>query len=192
MKNRYWIALFIALGGLPSPALAIEMFTNFNNGMELGTLAYGIPEMPAARFHWWQRCNGQTSGMPAPGPAVMGAENAFARSSRAGGLRARGEPLRSTVFGGPAREQLEFPPVACRRLTARLAKNCAGKLALSGSAGECDPSLRAKGPGGGFCPSGPPLSLSADILGLLAVPNRRAASLRNSAKRLQTAARRGR
>jgi hypothetical protein len=33
---------------------AVEMFTNFNNGMELGFRPYGIPEFPPVRYHSWQ------------------------------------------------------------------------------------------------------------------------------------------
>ncbi len=54
--NRWLLSAFVlALIGLASPAGAIELFTNFNNGTELGTRPYGIPEMPPVRYHWWQK-----------------------------------------------------------------------------------------------------------------------------------------
>lgn len=40
--------------GSPSTVYAVEMFTNFNNGMELGFRPYGIPEFPPVRYHSWQ------------------------------------------------------------------------------------------------------------------------------------------
>jgi len=44
----------LMFGGGASPASAVEMFTNFNNGMELGFRPYGIPEFPPVRYHSWQ------------------------------------------------------------------------------------------------------------------------------------------
>ncbi len=54
--KRWLLSVFVLVfAGLASPAGAIELFTNFNNGTELGTRPYGIPEMPAVRYHWWQK-----------------------------------------------------------------------------------------------------------------------------------------
>jgi hypothetical protein len=44
----------LLLGSWPSAASGVEMFTNFNNGMELGFRPYGIPEFPPVRYHSWQ------------------------------------------------------------------------------------------------------------------------------------------
>jgi hypothetical protein len=44
----------LTIGGWSSPACAIEMFTNFNNGMELGFRPLGIPEFEPVRYHSWQ------------------------------------------------------------------------------------------------------------------------------------------
>jgi len=44
----------LLIAGWAMPASAIEMFTNFNNGMELGTRPLGVPEFPPVRFHSWQ------------------------------------------------------------------------------------------------------------------------------------------
>jgi hypothetical protein len=55
MYRRLLSALILAFVGISSSANAIELFTNFNYGMELGTRPYGIPEMPPVRYHWWQR-----------------------------------------------------------------------------------------------------------------------------------------
>ena len=44
----------LMLGNGSSTASAVEMFTNFNNGMELGFRPYGIPEFPPVRYHSWQ------------------------------------------------------------------------------------------------------------------------------------------
>jgi hypothetical protein len=44
----------LIFGGGASPVSAVEMFTNFNNGMELGFRPYGIPEFPPVRYHSWQ------------------------------------------------------------------------------------------------------------------------------------------
>ncbi len=44
----------LIFGSEASPASAVEMFTNFNNGMELGFRPYGIPEFPPVRYHSWQ------------------------------------------------------------------------------------------------------------------------------------------
>ena len=61
MKKTFSILLgsCLAIGGLmlgnwSSSASAVEMFTNFNNGMELGFRPYGIPEFAPVRYHSWQ------------------------------------------------------------------------------------------------------------------------------------------
>jgi hypothetical protein len=51
MKRRALFALALAWGWLASPAHAIEMFTNFNNGTELGTRPLGIEIMSPVRYH---------------------------------------------------------------------------------------------------------------------------------------------
>lgn len=51
MKRHALFALALALGGLASEARAIEMFTNFNNGTELGTRPLGIETMSPVRYH---------------------------------------------------------------------------------------------------------------------------------------------
>jgi hypothetical protein len=56
---------------MASPVGAIELFTNFNNGTELGTRPYGIPEMPPVRYHWWQRNYCPPPEMQAP-PTIRG------------------------------------------------------------------------------------------------------------------------
>ena len=55
MKRWSLSAFVLVFAGLASPAAAIELFTNFNNGTELGTRPYGIPELPPVRYHWWQK-----------------------------------------------------------------------------------------------------------------------------------------
>src|SRR5258707_15870253 len=44
-------AVVVAFGGVALPARAIEMFTNFNNGTELGTRPLGIEIMSPVRYH---------------------------------------------------------------------------------------------------------------------------------------------
>ncbi len=51
MKRPALFALALAFGGLASEARAIEMFTNFNNGTELGTRPLGIEIMSPVRYH---------------------------------------------------------------------------------------------------------------------------------------------
>jgi len=51
MKRSALFSLVLALGGLASHAQAIEMFTNFNNGTELGTRPLGIEIMSPVRYH---------------------------------------------------------------------------------------------------------------------------------------------
>jgi hypothetical protein len=51
MKRPALFALVLAFGGLASEARAIEMFTNFNNGTELGTRPLGIEIMSPVRYH---------------------------------------------------------------------------------------------------------------------------------------------
>jgi hypothetical protein len=47
------VALF-AIAVLAAPARAIELFTNFNNGTELGTRPLDVDEMSPVRVHAWQ------------------------------------------------------------------------------------------------------------------------------------------
>ena len=44
----------LMVGALASQASAIEMFTNFNDGMEIGYRPLGYPAFPPVRFHAWQ------------------------------------------------------------------------------------------------------------------------------------------
>ena len=55
---RLAIALIAVLCCGPK-AQAIEMFTNFNNGMEFNTRPIGIDQLPPVRYHWWQPAPGQ-------------------------------------------------------------------------------------------------------------------------------------
>ncbi|HEV3415471.1 MAG TPA: hypothetical protein VG056_01600, partial [Pirellulales bacterium] len=55
MSRRTIFAALLAIGGFVSPAQAIEMFTNFNNGTELGTRPYGIEIMSPVRYHAYPR-----------------------------------------------------------------------------------------------------------------------------------------
>lgn len=45
------IGISVAVATWSSPARAIEMFTNFNNGMELGCRPLGVADLPPVRFH---------------------------------------------------------------------------------------------------------------------------------------------
>ncbi|HEY2147721.1 MAG TPA: hypothetical protein VGH32_07270 [Pirellulales bacterium] len=47
-------AALVTIGSLAAPARAIEMFTNFNNGTELGTRPLDVDEMSPVRVHAWQ------------------------------------------------------------------------------------------------------------------------------------------
>jgi len=59
---RLSVALLI-VGCWPASARAIEMFTNFNNGMEFNTRPIGIDQLPPVRYH---------CGQPAPGQPLFG------------------------------------------------------------------------------------------------------------------------
>jgi hypothetical protein len=45
------VAALVSIAFVSSQARAIEMFTNYNNGMELGFRPLGYPEFPPVRFH---------------------------------------------------------------------------------------------------------------------------------------------
>lgn len=47
-------AALVSIGSLAAPARAIELFTNFNNGTELGTRPLDVDEMSPVRVHAWQ------------------------------------------------------------------------------------------------------------------------------------------
>jgi len=77
MKTSQIVAgILLAIGGWAAPASAIEMFTNFNNGMELGNRPLGIEWMSPVRYHenqpaplwpgrWTTRCAAETGPPPA-------------------------------------------------------------------------------------------------------------------------------
>jgi hypothetical protein len=84
MTARLMIAVALVIGGIASPVKAIEMFTNFNYGTELGTRPYGIEVLSPVRYHayphrpWLQ---GMTPPCPAnAGPEMRPANNAAAKS----------------------------------------------------------------------------------------------------------------
>src|SRR5258707_5049619 len=64
-------AVVVAFGGVALPARAIEMFTNFNNGRELGTRPLGIEIMSPVRYHAYPHgrwFHGPMSGCDNSGP----------------------------------------------------------------------------------------------------------------------------
>ncbi len=78
MNCRTLSAVVLAFGALATPARAIEMFTNFNNGTELGTRPLGIEVLSPVRYHayphgrWFHGPGGPCENdgvMPAPPPA---------------------------------------------------------------------------------------------------------------------------
>jgi len=79
MISRSLFALALA-AALAAPAQAIEMFTNFNNGTELGTRPLGIETLSPVRYHSWQHAGRwyHGPGVPCdnagymPAPAVPG------------------------------------------------------------------------------------------------------------------------
>ena len=76
MLRRAMLAAALMIGGFVSPARAIEMFTNFNNGTELGNRPYGIDVMPPVRYHAYPpgRCFRVPSGCDHPGFARLAPE----------------------------------------------------------------------------------------------------------------------
>jgi hypothetical protein len=84
MNARLTIAVALAIGGIASPAGAIEMFTNFNYGTELGTRPYGIEVLSPVRYHAYQHGRwfpGAAAPCPtAGGPEMRPANGAAARS----------------------------------------------------------------------------------------------------------------
>jgi hypothetical protein len=69
MNPRLTIALALLTGGLASRVEAIEMFTNFNNGTELGTRPYGIEVLSPVRYHAYPHGRWFQGPMPACGPS---------------------------------------------------------------------------------------------------------------------------
>jgi hypothetical protein len=72
MKACVMVALALVVSGFACPAHAIEMFTNFNYGTELGTRPYGIEVLSPVRYHayphgrWFQ--GSMPCGVPGGGP----------------------------------------------------------------------------------------------------------------------------
>ncbi len=75
MNARLTIAAALAIGGIASPVKAIEMFTNFNYGTELGTRPYGIEILSPVRYHAYQHgrwFQGETGPCPATDAPEIG------------------------------------------------------------------------------------------------------------------------
>ena len=84
MNARLTIAAALAIGGIASPVKAIEMFTNFNYGTELGTRPYGIEILSPVRYHTYQHgrwFQGATGPCPATGAPEMRPANGTNPSS---------------------------------------------------------------------------------------------------------------
>ena len=84
MNARLTIAAALAIGGIASPVKAIEMFTNFNYGTELGTRPYGIEILSPVRYHAYQHgrwFQGATGPCPATGAPEMRPANGTNPSS---------------------------------------------------------------------------------------------------------------
>ena len=70
MNVRLPIAVALLIAGFASRVEAIEMFTNFNYGTELGTRPYGIEVLSPVRYHAYPHGRWFQGPMPACGPAV--------------------------------------------------------------------------------------------------------------------------
>ena len=82
MKRTALFSLVLALGCLASEARAIEMFTNFNNGTELGTRPLGIEILSPVRYHAYPQ------GRWFHGPMMGGCDNSAALGAAPGVLPA--------------------------------------------------------------------------------------------------------
>jgi len=113
------MAAILSIGWLAAPARAIELFTNFNNGTELGTRPLDVDEMSPVRVHAWQgrwhgplgRCfNDAGNAVPrseyVPGQPPAGASFGSAAGSDA---QARREPQgRGSILAGGGRLRAEL------------------------------------------------------------------------------------
>ena len=70
MNARLPIAVALLIAGFAPRVEAIEMFTNFNYGTELGTRPYGIEVLSPVRYHAYPHGRWFQGPMPACGPAV--------------------------------------------------------------------------------------------------------------------------
>ena len=99
------LALILVGGAIVAPAGAIEMFTNYNNGTELGTRPLGIEVMSPVRYHAYPHCRWfhaatprcvEASGFPADGemavPFETGGDRATWPASAAASSEIRPEP----------------------------------------------------------------------------------------------------
>jgi hypothetical protein len=70
MNARLPIAVALLIAGFAPRVDAIEMFTNFNYGTELGTRPYGIEVLSPVRYHAYPHGRWFQGPMPACSPAV--------------------------------------------------------------------------------------------------------------------------
>jgi hypothetical protein len=103
-------AFLLTFGSLAAPAAAIEMFTNFNNGTELGTRPLGIDEMPPVRFHSWQ---GRWGHGPMGGCFNPSVETSIPRSDMSGDTAQR--PIGVPGLAGRGRVKAALDPDAQTR-----------------------------------------------------------------------------
>ncbi len=110
--------LLVAVGA--SQAKAIEMFTNFNDGMELGYRPLGVPDFAPVRFHshqpqrWYDRhgmerpCNDFQYG-PAPSPpTVVPPSNVPGTQWGDGAMNERRRPADRVASNRADREDLDW------------------------------------------------------------------------------------
>ncbi len=98
MATRWMFGMVTIVAVSAIPAGAIEMFTNFNNGTELGTQPLGIDPMGPVRYHGYPRrwrFSGQQRSL-AESREMTGPRTAAAHAFSAGTLTAPTSLLRSS------------------------------------------------------------------------------------------------
>lgn len=122
MKRTFAILLGTGLlmAACSSQAKAIEMFTNFNDGMELGFRPLGVPDFAPVRFHshqpqrWYDRhgmtrpCNDYEYG-PAPSPpTAVPPSNVPGTQWGNGAMNDRGQPTARVAASRADRADIDF------------------------------------------------------------------------------------
>ncbi len=131
MKARHLvIGLALALGNWSGSAHAIEMFTNFNNGMETGTRPLGIDPMGPVRFHanqhealWPGRWQQQARCMAGPQPVEFNNQPAMPPADGCPPRRNRRRNLRNRN-GSKCRTRLASRRSAPKQCNCGLNRRC--------------------------------------------------------------------
>jgi hypothetical protein len=106
------LLVLLSIGAWAMPVKALELFSNFNDGTELGNRPYGIPDMAPVRYHsgqpapgetWWQHHHQDNCRSCGDGPEYSSAPAEYSNEQRDGSDQSNDQVAHEQSSSGPIR-----------------------------------------------------------------------------------------